>query len=155
VSAHEREARAALAAADAAARREAVRRFEGCTALEAGAGTGKTTVLVSRVVAWCLGPGFERAEKEEGGPERAARRVLGGVVAITFTEAAAAEMAHRIGEALRALGRGERPIGLDDGDVPERELAAVRARSLVAELDQLVVQSIHAFCRRLLARHPL
>ena len=155
------DARAAHAAADAAARRAAVQRFEGCVALEAGAGTGKTTVLVNRVVAWCLGPGWERARSalraEAAGPhpERVARRVLGRVVAITFTEAAAAEMALRIGQAFRALERGERPVGLEAEDVPEARLSAERARALLAALDQLVVQSIHAWCRRLLASHPL
>jgi len=152
------DARAAHAAADAAARREAVRRFGGCVALEAGAGTGKTTVLVNRVVAWCLGPGFERAAASEalpGAAEHTARSVLRGVVAITFTEAAAAEMALRIGQALRALERGELPLGLEADDVPPPPLRAARARALLASLDELVVQSIHAFCRRLLARHPL
>lgn len=150
--------RAARAAADAAARHEAVRRFTGCVALEAGAGTGKTTVLVNRVVAWCLGPGFERAATAgdaSGRTERAARKALDGVVAVTFTEAAAAEMALRIGQALRALERGELPLGLAAEDVPPAALSAARARALLAALDQLVVQSIHAFCRGLLARHPL
>jgi len=148
---------AARSAADTEARRMAVRRFDGCVALEAGAGTGKTAVLVSRIVAWCLGPGWARAAAARPGEpeERLARRVLSGVVAITFTEAAAAEMALRVGQALRALERGARPVGLEAGDVPPAELAAPRARSLLAALDALVAQSIHAFCRRLLAAHPL
>ena len=41
--------------------------------LEAGAGTGKTAVLVARVVAWCLGPGWERAEARLARAARGAR----------------------------------------------------------------------------------
>ena len=141
--------------ADRRAREEAQRRFDGCLVLEAGAGTGKTTVLVSRVVAWCLGPGWARAEAAEKSGEAVARRVLSRVVAITFTEAAAAEMELRIGSALREIEAGKLPIGLQSEGLPPEASRAERARSLVAALDQLVVQSIHAFCRRLLAAHPL
>jgi ATP-dependent exoDNAse (exonuclease V) beta subunit len=35
--------------------------FDHPVALEAGAGTGKTTVLVARILAWCLGHGWTRA----------------------------------------------------------------------------------------------
>ena len=151
---------AALIDADRRAREEAQRRFAGCLVLEAGAGTGKTTVLVSRAVAWCLGPGWARAsqalgETGEAEDEKIARRVLSRVVAITFTEAAAAEMEQRIGGALREIEGGKLPIGLQPEGLPPEAARAGRARSLVAALDQLVVQSIHAFCRRLLAAHPL
>ncbi|HVH05764.1 MAG TPA: UvrD-helicase domain-containing protein, partial [Myxococcota bacterium] len=50
-------------AADARARARAQREFAAPLAIEAGAGTGKTAVLVARVVAWCLGEGWERAEE--------------------------------------------------------------------------------------------
>jgi ATP-dependent helicase/nuclease subunit A len=143
---------------DRRAREEAQRRFEGCLVLEAGAGTGKTTVLVSRVAAWCLGPGWARSQAAlagEADEERVARRVLSRVVAITFTEAAAAEMEIRIGSALRDVEAGKLPVGLQSEGLPPEAVRGARARSLVAALDQLVVQSIHAFCRRLLAAHPL
>jgi ATP-dependent exoDNAse (exonuclease V) beta subunit len=144
-------------AADGRARDAAQRGFEGCLVLEAGAGTGKTTVLVSRAVAWGLGPGWERAEPEvaDADPLRVARRVLSGVVAITFTEAAAAEMALRIGSALRELESGALPLGCPAAALPPEPRRRLRARALLAALDALVVQSIHAFCRRLLAAHPL
>ena len=45
-----------LAARDAEARRRACSEFERPVVLEAGAGTGKTTALVTRVLAWGLTP---------------------------------------------------------------------------------------------------
>ena len=40
------------------ARRLAQTEFDRPLAVEAGAGTGKTTVLVARILAWCLGRGW-------------------------------------------------------------------------------------------------
>jgi ATP-dependent helicase/nuclease subunit A len=146
-----------LRARDAEARAAAQREFEHPLLIEAGAGTGKTTTLVARIVAWCLGPGWARAEERD--PDRSAgevaAQVLGRVVAITFTEAAAAQMASRVGEALAEIERGAEPEGIDReilSAVPDREQ---RARALLGTLDHLVVRTIHAFCRRLLAAYPL
>ncbi|MDP7572754.1 MAG: UvrD-helicase domain-containing protein, partial [Myxococcota bacterium] len=163
---------------DARARWVAQTDFERPVALEAGAGTGKTAALVARVVAWCLGPGWERARASASGvapgvesdvasgvapgvesdaePEQRAVRVLRRVAAITFTEAAAAEMAERVGQAFAALESGQAPVGLDVcalSDPPAERSA--RAAALRTGLDQLRVQTIHSFCRRLLAEHPL
>jgi len=133
--------------------------------LEAGAGTGKTMTLVARVLAWVLGQGWVRAERVlrarahprgEVEPDRIAARVMSGVVAITFTEAAASEMAERVGRSLAAVESGKTPIGLDLAllglDEPQRR---ARASALLGALDQLVIRTIHAFCRRLLATFPL
>jgi len=148
---------------DYAARQRAQREFGIPLVLEAGAGTGKTATLVARILAWTLGPGWERAEHalgvREGGepplPERIASRVLSRVVAITFTEAAAAEMADRVDAALREIARGEVPDTVDETALPDRELRTARGRGLLGALDHLIVQTIHAYCRRLLAAHPL
>jgi ATP-dependent helicase/nuclease subunit A len=148
---------------DAAARRAAQTDFRRPLVLEAGAGTGKTAALVARVLAWTLGPGWERhaarlaAEPGEAAPERIAAVVLRQVVAITFTEAAAAEMASRVGKALLAIAeRKPLPVGvLEEALPPDAALRASRARALLGALDQLGVRTIHAFCRRLLAEHPL
>ncbi len=151
---------------DAAARRAAQLVFSRPLAVEAGAGTGKTAVLVSRIAAWCLGPGWEEAAGElpEGAPPpEIAGRVLDCVVAITFTEDAAAEMAARVAAGLRALeawdGGGELPgelpgllreaLPADPGTVRER------ARELLVQIERLRVSTIHAFAGALLARYPV
>jgi len=155
------EARDGARLADARARERAQREFSAPLAIEAGAGTGKTAVLVARIVAWSVGSGWQRAEQRlrgapEAGPDAVAAEVLRRVAAITFTEAAAAEMETRVGLALRQLALGELPQGLDPAALPaEAELRAVRARALAANRDQLSVRTIHAFCRRILAAHPL
>jgi ATP-dependent helicase/nuclease subunit A len=152
--------------ADARARARAQHEFAAPLAIEAGAGTGKTAVLVARVVAWCVGPGWERAAERLRAAPRAqiappdtddvAREVLRGVVAITFTEAAAAEMEGRIALAFRAVAAGATPIGVDEAALPQGAAArAERAGALAVHRDQLSVRTIHAFCRRLLAAHPL
>ncbi|MBZ5587245.1 MAG: UvrD-helicase domain-containing protein [Acidobacteriia bacterium] len=155
-------------AADRKARLLAQTLFDRPLVLEAGAGTGKTATLVGRVLAWCLGPGWRRAADEVRGrqrqsgrrePEsadRVAARVLDRVVAITFTEAAAAEMANRVAQALAEVQQGRLPKGtvleaLTGAEGEEQE----RAAALLVALDHLQVATIHAFCRRLLAAVPL
>jgi ATP-dependent helicase/nuclease subunit A len=145
-------------AQDRRARRLAQREFERPLVLEAGAGTGKTTTLVARVLAWCLGPGWEKAaaERPDAEAEALAARVLGGVVAITFTEAAAAEMAERIGEELGKLAAGKAvPVWLFLEEDLDEQRRQERALALAATLDHLVVRTIHAFCRSILAQYPL
>ncbi|HLX06892.1 MAG TPA: UvrD-helicase domain-containing protein [Thermoanaerobaculia bacterium] len=85
-----------------------------------------------------------------------AARVLRRVAALTFTEAAAAEMAERAARELLALGRGGAPPEwLAAARLPPAPDLARRARALLAALDQLTVETIHAWCFRLLAAHPL
>lgn len=155
---------------DRDARRAAQTRFDRPLVLQAGAGTGKTTTLIGRLLSWTLGSGWERTERrlaeraaarpfgrpEEVTPDRIAAEVLGRVVAITFTEAAAAEMAGRAARELASLAAGgEVPSWLDASLLPPAPERAARARSLLGTLDHLAVRTIHAFCRGLLADHPL
>ncbi|MFQ5525960.1 MAG: UvrD-helicase domain-containing protein [Thermoanaerobaculia bacterium] len=167
---------------DQEARRAAQTVFDRPVIVEAGAGTGKTTILVARVLSWVLGPGwdaaraeiidYERArsrqvstrdEPEEPTPEAVAAKALESVVAITFTEAAAAEMASRVAERLAevATGKVEAPGFASDllvdgsGKALEPTTLSTRARSLLGQLDRLTASTIHAFCHALLRRHPL
>jgi len=114
--------------------------------VRANAGTGKTHVLVQRVLRLLL---------SGAAPE--------GIVCLTFTKAAAAEMANRL---TRALGEWAvaSPRDLDArltkllGHTPTPEETA-RARRLFAYvLDTpggLRIQTIHAFCERILRQFPL
>lgn len=157
-----------LRAADREARRAAQRRFERPLVLEAGAGTGKTTTLIARLLAWCLGIGWDKAllrEEERAAAagrrtpqdlDRIAAAVLGGGVAITFTEAAAAEMASRAARELGALGHGgEIPDWLDASVLPPPDELARRARALLGALDHLAVRTIHSFCLGLISGFPV
>ena len=154
---------------DAEARVLAAACFDRPLLVEAGAGTGKTATLVARALTWSLGPGWDEVERERPGAtsEALAPTVLRRIVAITFTEAAAAEMSARIGEALAmlqatavrtdlaSLGDRDLPLGLRCADLPrDRATWAIRARALRSSLDALNASTIHAYCRRLLAGHP-
>ena len=98
--------------------------------VEAGAGTGKTTVLVRRVVRL-----FATAHLPDPS----------GLVAITFTEAAAAQLRDRIRTELeRAAGDPNRPA-------LERERCLDAAR----RIDDAVITTLHGFAQRILAEHPL
>ncbi len=151
----------ALRDADRRARLDAIERFEGHMILEAGAGTGKTTVLVDRVLAWGLGAGYDAALAGGDTPETPgavstapAAKVFEQVAALTFSEAAAAEMEARISGALRELAAGAE-LPRDLAAVLDPSTAAVRAAALLDHCDRLQVTTIHAFCRKLLASYPL
>jgi ATP-dependent helicase/nuclease subunit A len=94
--------------------------------LRAGAGTGKTTVLVERFCAAALDP--------EGGTER--------ILAFTFTERAADQLRRRIRDQLSARIRGA------EGEQLEALQEALEGA------DRAWISTIHGFCRRLLASHP-
>ena len=91
----------------------------------AGAGTGKTRTLVERCVALLT-----------------AGESLEHLLLVTFTEAAAAEMRHRIREALRAAQASASPDPLRDHF--ERQLAL---------LDSAHISTLHAFCLELVRRN--
>jgi len=154
---------------DHQARRTATTCFDRPILLEAGAGTGKTATLVARIVHWCLGPGWEAHAGGAASPEAGAPLVLRRLAAITFTEAAAAEMAGRVSAALARVhaaaaasegGAALRAEDLPPGFVPDAlpadpAVVGARAEALRGALDQLDVGTIHAFCRRLIATWPL
>lgn len=113
-------------------------------AVSASAGTGKTQVLVSRVLRLLL---------HGARPE--------SILCLTFTKAAAAEMANRIGEQLAAWVRlKESDLGADLLKLGEPNDPAMRrqARQLFARVldcpGGLKIQTIHAFAQSLLAAFP-
>ena len=152
--------------ADEEARRLAQSEFDRPVAVEAGAGTGKTTVLVARVLGWCLGRGWTEARwrlldsgARDPNLSKIASHVLDGMVAITFTEAAAAEMARRVAEALAILARdaSETVVGFDPQLLPDADQSTLRDRSaaLIGVLDHLAVRTIHSHCWNLLSTYPM
>ena len=142
---------------DAEARRLAHTEFSIPLIIEAGAGTGKTALLTARAVAWCVGPGWELHAASGADGAAVARRVIERVVAITFTETAAAEMAQRVGQALAALARGEPAVGVDCAllAVDDEELLKVRCAALADEVHRLPASTFHSWCHRQLRRFPL
>ncbi|MBS3942593.1 MAG: UvrD-helicase domain-containing protein [Actinobacteria bacterium] len=94
--------------------------------VEAGAGSGKTTALVDRVVA-LVDAGVELVD----------------VAAITFTEKAATELRDRIRLACERHA--------DDAD-PHR---GARFRAAVTQIDAAAIGTLHAFAQRLLTEHPI
>src|SRR5579862_7755592 len=95
--------------------------------VEAGAGSGKTTALVDRVV-WLVTSGTAE---------------LANVAAITFTEKAAAELRARL---RRELGNRARAAAPEEGE---------RCRRALEQLDGAAIGTLHAFAQRLLSEHPV
>jgi len=91
--------------------------------VEAGAGTGKTGVMVDR---YC-----RLVHELEVSPD--------AVLAFTFTDKAATELRQRIRTALELRAAG----------------GSQRARELLARIGGAWVTTIHGFCNRLLAGHPV
>ncbi|MCH8813658.1 MAG: UvrD-helicase domain-containing protein [Chloroflexi bacterium] len=91
--------------------------------VQAGAGTGKTSALVDRVVSLVLsGRSIER------------------IVAITFTDRAAAELRERVRTGLESQLL----------ETPDKESVIQTA---ISSLDRAQISTIHSFCQALLHRH--
>ena len=116
------------ALSDTSAQQRIVSDFQTTFLLEAGAGTGKTQLLLTRLLALL----------------RTGRSPLSRVAVITFTEKAAAELRTR----LRAAVESALQTAL-----PETERAALQA--VLSELDRAMVMTIHAFCAALLRERAL
>jgi ATP-dependent exoDNAse (exonuclease V) beta subunit len=117
-----------LSALDERAREAIDRDLTATLFVDAGAGSGKTTHLVRRVVALVV---------DEGVP-------IQSLAAITFTEAAAAELRHRVRSELLAAARDH-----EDAD------ARRRAELAVADVDHAAICTLHAFAQRILAEFPI
>jgi ATP-dependent helicase/nuclease subunit A len=113
---------------DRAERERIVRELDQNFLVEAGAGSGKTTELVNRMVS-LIGNG----------------RRVDRIAAVTFTRKAAGELSQRfrieLENAYREAAKSGSPTShLDDA---------------VRNVDRAFVGTIHAFCARLLREHPL
>ncbi len=112
---------------DEAARRRAIEDHAGPLAVEAGAGTGKTTLLVARILAGLV----------------SGKLTIDRLAAITFTRRAAAELRARlrraVGDRLQTAADEER----------ERLLAAQRGLPLAR------ISTVHSFCAHFLREHAL
>ena len=127
---------------DQAARTQIRTRLGVSQFVEAGAGTGKTTALVARMLELVTSGGA----------------TIDRIAAITFTDAAAAELRDRVYEALERASTGDDgPRGSDDPDgSPPADGPVRRARARVAldEIDGAAICTLHGFAQRILAAHP-
>ena len=112
---------------DQAARERITGALDANLGVEAGAGTGKTTVLVERVTNVLASD----------------KATVDGLVVITFTEKAAAELSTRVRDALEA--RARRVAGAER----ERVLTAAR------DLYRCHIETIHSFATSLLRERPV
>ena len=97
--------------------------------VEAGAGTGKTTSLVDRVVKLVS----------------SGATTLDRIAAITFTNAAAAELRDRVRQALESA----------DSDTSLSDAERERCSRGVQDLDQASIQTLHSFASSILMERPL
>jgi len=97
--------------------------------VEAGAGTGKTTSMVERIVS-LISTG---------------RATIDGIAAITFTDAAASELRERVRWVLEQRSR------TDDQD----EIQKQRCFAALQSMDRANIQTLHSFAGSLLRERPL
>jgi ATP-dependent exoDNAse (exonuclease V) beta subunit len=115
-------------APDQAARQRITEDLDTTLFVEAGAGSGKTSALVDRVLALVTSGRVE----------------LRRIAAITFTEKAGAELRDRIRSALEKAAEAD----------PAGEVG-VRCRLALEQLDGAAIGTLHAFAQRLLTEHPV
>src|ERR1035437_7021981 len=114
--------------ADQAARRTIRNDTTATLFVEAGAGSGKTSVLVSRAQTLAL---------EDGIP-------ISNIAAVTFTERAASELRDRLRARLEQAA-------LHTTGPKQRE----RALAALDDLDTAAIGTLHSFAQRILSEHPI
>lgn len=113
---------------DSEARQRAASDFSTTFLVEAGAGTGKTAVLLDRLLS-LLRTGCGRAER---------------IAAITFSEKSAAELRQRLRSELEVLLAG-----------PLTEEERANLRNARWQLERTQISTVHAFCAALLRERPV
>ncbi|MGO9055887.1 MAG: UvrD-helicase domain-containing protein [Candidatus Binataceae bacterium] len=114
---------------DRSARARILNDLDTTLVIEAAAGTGKTTALVSRIVSVIA----------------AGRATLDRIVAVTFTEKAAGELKLRLREEIE---RGR----TNAQETPERR---ARLQESLPKLEEARIGTIHSFCADLLSEQPV
>ena len=136
---------------DKPARESAETTFDRNVVVVAGAGTGKTTLLVNRLV---------HALIKEPRPVSITQ-----IVALTFTNKAATEMKVRLRERLMVLAHPAASHASDGGAVSMEDLRqryglstdeiAARAAAALRDLEKSQIGTLHSFAAHLLRLHPL
>ena len=124
---------------DSAARIAALTDHERSLLVEAGAGSGKTALLAGRV-ALLISAGIHPKD----------------IAAITFTEAAAAELLERIESIVRVLLSGGVPVELAEA-LPSglTEVQKTHLQNGADALDEITCTTIHGFCQQLIRPFPV
>src|SRR5947207_5843002 len=131
--------------ADAEARAAIATALDDTLIVEAAAGTGKTTEMVTRIVRTVA----------------TGRATMDEIVAVTFTEKAAGELKLRLREALeadaeRSRSAEERPAADgSDRTRTNREAERGRLEEALKTLEEAHVNTIHGFCAELLRERPV
>jgi ATP-dependent exoDNAse (exonuclease V) beta subunit len=121
---------------DQSARQKIVSELDSSFAVDAGAGTGKTTLLIDRLVALLLEKGV----------------LLARIAAITFTDKAAGELVERLRLRLEKEFDSENFKKFSPAIQKEWEN---RIRRAIKDLEQASVSTIHSFCSSLLREYPV
>lgn len=124
---------------DHAARVRALTDLESTLLVEAGAGSGKTALLAGRIVS-LLANGVHP----------------GSIVAVTFTEMAAAELLERIDYLAEEILADRVPADLEaafgDGLPADRKESLRKGK---ADIEEMACTTIHGFCQRLVKPYPV
>jgi ATP-dependent exoDNAse (exonuclease V) beta subunit len=122
---------------DSAARERIRHSLDESLVVEAAAGTGKTTELVTRIVN-VLSAGTARIDQ---------------MLAVTFTEKAAGELKLRLREGLERARRDPTGTSGREADDPAERLGNIE--HAIAHLEEAQVSTIHGFCADLLHERPV
>lgn len=125
---------------DKQSREDIVHKTDRSFFVEAGAGSGKTHQLVERLITLIIEDGV----------------AVDRIAAITFTEAAAAELTARLRRSLAKIQlTGELPNGFSDPRTfTDTEQAKSRAASALEGLPGAAIGTLHSFCLILLKKFP-
>lgn len=122
----------------------------------ASAGTGKTKVLVDRLLRLLLPRQLEDGKIKAGTPPSK-------ILCLTFTKAAASEMANRVNELLAKWTTMDSPeltkeLKALTGQIPKEEMLDAARRLFAQVIDApggMKIMTLHSFCQSVLSRFPL